>query len=384
MTKYVINKSMKSKTKVSKLAVFLVTATEWYLTRRARKKYLQQQKKDTKYRDLPFLKGVTARINDAAKLLTTSPPLFFKAFLKKLKDFALTLLWAIAWVFIINQFLIQAYVIPSGSMIPSLLVGDYIFVNKLVYGPEILPEIGKLPSPFRPERSDIVIFESPQQYSAGTAAKIAQRLIYMLTLSRVDINPEIQLLIKRTIGSDGDQIIFRNGNAYIKPRGESRFISEHDFIHLKRLNYSPRRLLPESDYELSRNLIIAYTYRSQNIALPSHLAHLEAGEPFPSNNLHLDRIRYMSAILEQQQLLYQFYPWLSHERANFYRQYLGIYVPDGYILPLGDNRDDSLDGRSWGVISQNSVLGKTLIRFWRTGWLNEWWQSNPLTFGIIR
>ena len=53
------------------------------------------------------------------------------------RDWVETFLWAAGMVLLANQYLLQAYVIPSGSMINSLLIGDRVFVNKLVYGPEL-------------------------------------------------------------------------------------------------------------------------------------------------------------------------------------------------------------------------------------------------------
>ena len=50
-------------------------------------------------------------------------------------DWIEAFLWAAGMVLLANQYLMQAYQIPSGSMIDTLLIGDHIFVNKLVYGP---------------------------------------------------------------------------------------------------------------------------------------------------------------------------------------------------------------------------------------------------------
>ncbi|MCL2759133.1 MAG: S26 family signal peptidase, partial [Treponema sp.] len=90
-------------------------------------------------------------------------------------------LWAACMVLLVNQYLIQAYRIPSGSMIDSLNIGDHVFVNKIVYGPELLPGFFKLPSPVKTERNDIIIFENPSYISRGTVFDVAQRVIYMLT-----------------------------------------------------------------------------------------------------------------------------------------------------------------------------------------------------------
>ena len=64
---------------------------------------------------------------------------------------------------VIRAFLVEAFRIPSGSMIPSLLVGDWLFVNKLVYGPHIPFTDVNLPGYSAPSRGEVVVFESPFQ-----------------------------------------------------------------------------------------------------------------------------------------------------------------------------------------------------------------------------
>ena len=62
-------------------------------------------------------------------------------------DWVDAILSAVVIVLLINQYLLQAYQIPSPSMEPSLLVSDRIFVNKYAYGPELVPGMLKLPGP---------------------------------------------------------------------------------------------------------------------------------------------------------------------------------------------------------------------------------------------
>ena len=45
----------------------------------------------------------------------------------------------------------------------------------------------------------------------------------------------------------------------------------------------------------------------------------------------------------------------------------GIYVPEGYVLPLGDNRDNSQDGRYFGPVDEKKVNGRVVARFWPLG-----------------
>src|SRR5436305_8834431 len=62
-----------------------------------------------------------------------------------------------------RQLLAEAYRIPSGSMEPTLLVGDWLFVNKLRFGPHIPFTHVSLPGYATPKRGDVVVFVSPPQ-----------------------------------------------------------------------------------------------------------------------------------------------------------------------------------------------------------------------------
>jgi signal peptidase I len=80
------------------------------------------------------------------------------------KDNIKAILWTLVIFFVIRTFLFEAYRIPSGSMIPTLLVGDWLFVNKLAYGPHVPFTNINLPGYAEPERGDVVVFVSPTQF----------------------------------------------------------------------------------------------------------------------------------------------------------------------------------------------------------------------------
>jgi signal peptidase I len=96
---------------------------------------------------------------------------------------------------VVNTLLIAAYRIPSGSMIPTLLVGDWLFVNKLVYGPHIPFTAVSFPGYADPKRGDVIVFESP--YQADNAP---------------DYTPT---LVKRMVGMPGDTLYMRTGLLYV-------------------------------------------------------------------------------------------------------------------------------------------------------------------------
>jgi signal peptidase I len=93
---------------------------------------------------------------------------------------ALTIRWA----------LMEAYVIPSGSMLPTLLVNDHIFVNKIVYGIRIPFTSDWLTEWGAPDRGDVIVFRSPADPS----------LYY----------------IKRVVGLPGDTVLYERGNLYVR------------------------------------------------------------------------------------------------------------------------------------------------------------------------
>jgi signal peptidase I len=99
---------------------------------------------------------------------------------------------------VIRAFLVEAFRIPSGSMIPTLLVGDWLFVNKLVYGPHIPFTDVNLPGYADPKRNEVVVFVSPYQ------ADEAER--------GLDPTPT---LVKRLIGLPGDTLLMRNAVLHV-------------------------------------------------------------------------------------------------------------------------------------------------------------------------
>lgn len=119
---------------------------------------------------------------------------------------------AIGIALIIRWALIEAYVIPSASMLPSLLIHDHIFVNKAVYGVRI-PFSEKWLMRFKtPERGEVIVFKFPE-------------------------NKDI-FFIKRIIGLPGDKVLYENGKLYINDKaieteavegGEWASVSDADF-----------------------------------------------------------------------------------------------------------------------------------------------------------
>ena len=90
---------------------------------------------------------------------------------------------------IIRTFIIEAFQIPTGSMERTLLAGDFLFVNKAVYGAQIPGTNRRLPGFDRPRRGDVIVFEYPK-------------------------DPALNY-VKRVIGAPGDKVEMRAGQVYL-------------------------------------------------------------------------------------------------------------------------------------------------------------------------
>jgi signal peptidase I len=105
---------------------------------------------------------------------------------------------ALAIFLVLRAFLVEAYRIPSGSMIPTLLVGDWLFVNKAIYGAHIPFSRASLPAYRDPRRGDVVVFVSPFQADEDSLGH--------------DPTPT---LVKRLVGTPGDTLYMRNAILYV-------------------------------------------------------------------------------------------------------------------------------------------------------------------------
>ena len=281
-----------------------------------------------------------------------------------LLDWIEAFLWAAGMVLLINQYLFQAYQIPSGSMIDTLLIGDRIFVNKLVYGPELLPGLLKLPSPIKPQRNDIIIFENPAYISRGTAFDIAQRVIFMLTLSLVDIDrdefgqPKPHFLIKRAVAMGGDQVVSNQGNLMIRFAGENQWVNESEYNSLMGYKHNISHMIEQRFYPALDAYGKAIAYR--NIGLPIPLE-LNNAELILSGLEYLD---YYTIDRSRLELLRAAFPHDNRYRNRHARYTQGQYIPENRILPLGDNMDNSHDGREFGPVHSSRVLGRGSMIHW--------------------
>jgi signal peptidase I len=113
-----------------------------------------------------------------------------------------TLVVAVLIALAIRAFVVEPYRIPSGSMFPTLLIGDHLFVNKFVYGIKLPFTRVRLPGLREPERGDVIVFSvakrGPQTFPA-------------------DLRPDLptEEFVKRIVGIPGDRLEFRGGRVFL-------------------------------------------------------------------------------------------------------------------------------------------------------------------------
>lgn len=130
-------------------------------------------------------------------------------------EYSISFFPVILIVFLLRSFLVEPFKIPSGSMIPTLLVGDFILVNKFAYGIRLPVANRKLIDIGMPQRGDVMVFRFPEDPSLD--------------------------YIKRVVGLPGDRLEYRNKRLTINGQPVPTRQVE-DYLSRERMQYSRRFL----------------------------------------------------------------------------------------------------------------------------------------------
>ena len=155
--------------------------------------------------------GIAADAEDETRGSATRAPAKSKS---TVREYAEALAVAFLLALFIRTFLVQAFKIPSGSMLETLQIGDHILVNKLRYGIR-MPIVGKRIVKFTdPRRGDIIVFEDPdpaKRPDRGLIGGFAHWLFQAVGVQK----PDNEDFIKRVIGLPGDTVWAKNGKVYV-------------------------------------------------------------------------------------------------------------------------------------------------------------------------
>lgn len=278
------------------------------------------------------------------------------------------LIFAIFWVIIINQYLFQLFVIPSPSMVSTLLVGDRVVVNKDAYGVELYPAGKKVATDSRRvQRDNIITFYNPEYDSKGPFFDVLSQIIYMgtLTLVNIDKNPDgtpaERLYVKRAVGMGGDVVEFKDGNVIITPAGTATAVAEDSFRDSNELSKGPGRLIEPNLYPSLKAAAALTTYQEHGMNPPSYYTSKYSEIAGTKYDYKFDLYEFERARLKTER---NFDPSDMTVLSEYSHYDNGIYIPSDYVLPLGDNRDNSRDGRYFGPVREDRINGQVVGRFW--------------------
>ncbi len=247
------------------------------------------------------------------------------------------LVWAVSVVTIINGLALASFTVPTGSMESTVLAGDFLFVNKLVFGPstpQIIPFINlplpyyKLPPILPPEQGDVIVFVFP-----GNREEVkAQRFEYYL---------------KRCVAVAGDVLEIKGGRVFVN--GTEYPLPEHGQF----MNWTPemRALVHENDKVNTFPTGRGWTRDDYGpIRVP------KSGDVIALSEANFDEWAVFIAREGHA---------VNVARRTVDGQPISSYtVERDYVFGMGDNRDNSLDSRFWGSIPEEDVVGTPMVVYW--------------------
>ncbi len=334
----------------------------------------------------------------------------------KTREWIDAIVFAVVAATLIRTFFVEAYTIPTPSMEKTLLVGDFLFVSKLSYGPRIpntpiafpfahhtMPIIGtkayseivhwnyhRLPGFGHVERNDVVVFNYPIDYRVPRP--VDKRENY----------------IKRCVGLPGDSIkvvggvLYVNGAAaYKAPQGEMEYLIYTNGTDISQESFNDLGIY---DYQSGINVYRMFLSQENVAALKefgnvksivpnvraAKTISLDEGPLFPFDTIHFpwNIDNYGAIWIPKKGVTVR----LDSVSINLYRELISIYEGNkleqngnqilingkpadsytfkmDYYWMMGDNRHNSQDSRFWGFVPEDHIVGKA----WMV-WMS--WDSN--------
>lgn len=222
------------------------------------------------------------------------------------ESFTVTLIMAIFGM----TFVLQAVTVPTGSMQNTILVGDYLLVNKFIFTP------GGYELPFLPQREirrgDIIVFKYP-----GNRVRPDKDRSRNPPLQAYQIN-----YVKRVIGLPGETVEFKNNQVFIN----GQLLPEH-------------RIVGDADNELS--------------ALET--TEIEPRKPEDKWDVYYSEHTMQDTLRERR---------LRMPDYEFATQGKPMVVPPNNFFVMGDSRDNSEDSRYWGFVPRELIIGRAMFVYW--------------------
>lgn len=228
---------------------------------------------------------------------TYGPPK--SVFREYFESFVVTLIMAIFGM----TFVLQAVTVPTGSMQNTILIGDYLLVNKFIFAPS-----GN-PLPFLPQRDvqrgDIIVFKYPGFPNNKAKVEDAGGKPYFINF------------VKRVVGVPGDKIEVKDNEVFVngEPLKEHRVIGDSKSKEAALTTKEFEERQPDEKYDVfySEDVI-------KGLEKEPKSAFAEEGKPYT--------------------------------------------VPENSFFVMGDSRNQSLDSRYWGIVPRELIIGRAMFVYW--------------------
>jgi len=224
-----------------------------------------------------------------------------EAKLPLLVDYSKSFFPVILIVFVLRSFLVEPFKIPSGSMLPTLLIGDFILVNKFEYGIRLPVLNKKVIELGAPKNGDVMVFRFPNDPSLD--------------------------YIKRVVGIPGDVVEYIDKQLTINGKPVQR-------VRAGKFEYTAQGL----------NFVQGATWREQ-LGEHSHIAMTQDDMP--------------PVIVHQVEGNFA-----NRDNCVYNDNGFKCTVPAGHYFMLGDNRDASNDSRYWGFVPDANIVGRAFFIWW--------------------
>lgn len=277
------------------------------------------------------------------------------------------IVFAVFFVLLINQYVFQLFMIPTPSMVETLLVKDRVFVSKTAYGVELYPGGKKIFDHTTPLRDEVIVFYNPEYDSRGPVFDILSQIIYMATFSLVNIDVDEQgnmkerLYVKRAAAMGGETYRFEEGAGMISGAGDFTFTDDSEFRVKSGLSTAPHQSLDAALYPGIRAYGSLLAYQDQNLGTKAPVHLIQSYQKVAEYQGIIDHYQVAASRTKTD---WQLSPQDLGKRSKAAVYEQGIYVPHGYVLPLGDNRDNSQDGRYFGPVPHRTIIGRVMFKFW--------------------
>ncbi len=248
---------------------------------------------------------------------------------KEAYDWIKALIYAVVAVLIINLFVLENMMVPTTSMVPTIMPGDRLFVEKITYQAKA------------PEYGDIVAFWTPF-VDKGAQEKLQAFDHFMNMFYSEEYHGHVKY-VKRLIGKPGDVLEMKpdtvKGNYVMLINGETPEA-------LKDLRYTLAGIFTDPDFYLKIAYPEKFSYNS-----------VQAKNFFLYYNESLDYKDAYENLFKD--IKREEYAWYDEKTER-----IKVKIPDGMYFAMGDNTTESFDSRYFGFVPAKNIVGRPVIRFW--------------------